>query len=166
MQPLTSTTIKELILLIGLSVVSALLVNFFSPRGIALIGDWDTSKGVVNAKSKNNPIQHGIEIDDIEQAKKLYDSGSVLLVDARSAHLYQKGHIKGAVSLPVDRFDEYIDSFLDAHPDASDIVVYCSGRECDQAHRLAQQLMNVGYEKCRVFIDGFEGWRNAGYPIE
>jgi rhodanese-related sulfurtransferase len=159
-------TIKEMSLIICAGVISALLVNFFSPGGVALIGEWDASKGVVNAKSKERPIQHDIEIDDIRTVKKLYDSGSVIFVDARAGHLYQKKHVKGAVSLPLEQFDANIEPFLTAYPPSAELIIYCSGRECDEAHRLAQSLIDIGYERLRVFIDGFEGWRQAGYPVQ
>ena len=67
-------TIKELSLIVCAGVISSLLVNFFSPRGVALIGEWNASEGVVNARSKESPVQHDIEINDIRIVKKLYDS--------------------------------------------------------------------------------------------
>jgi rhodanese-related sulfurtransferase len=42
-------TIKEIIILTGISVTLAMVVNYISPKGIALVGQWDTSKGVITA---------------------------------------------------------------------------------------------------------------------
>ena len=77
-------TLKEVIILIGISVIAAFGINFFSPNGIALVGQWDTSQGVVNAREKNDVVMDELEIDDVADAKTLYDSGNVLFVDARS----------------------------------------------------------------------------------
>ena len=72
-----------------------------SPSGIPLFGQWDISKGVARA-DKNNPYDNSIiEIDSVSAAKKIYDIGKALFVDARSADSYAEGHVKGAISFPV-----------------------------------------------------------------
>ncbi len=157
---------KELIILLGIAVVIAFTTNFCSPKGIALFGDWDTSKGVITAKSKDDVVAHELEIEDILTAKGIYDSGSAIFVDARTQEDFKDGHIKGAVSLPICRFEEFIDEFLEEYPITIPIVTYCSGRECEDSHELAQYLIEEGYTDIRVFIDGYTGWEEKGYPIE
>ena len=159
-------TVKEVSILIGVSMIAAFGVNLFSPRGIALVGQWDTSLGVVNAREKNDVVMDQLEIDDVTDAKTLYDSGNVLFVDARSREDYSDGHIKGAYSLPVGEFDEQIDKFLELFELDKPIVTYCSGRTCEDSHHLAQLLIARGYQNTSVMIDGFPGWEAEGYPIE
>jgi len=159
-------TFKELSILIVVSLIAAFGINFFSPAGIALVGQWDTSKGVVNAKAKNHVVMDDLEIDDVTYAKSLYDSGNVLFVDARSPEDYADGHIKGAYSLPVAEFDQKIDKFLSLHKLDQPIITYCSGRTCEDSHHLAQLLIYRGYQNTSVMIDGFPGWEAEGYPIE
>ena len=77
-------TIKEISIILGLAVAVALSVNFFSPAGIALVGQWDTSEGVVTARAKNELAIGGPEIQTVGLARKLFDSGEYLFVDARS----------------------------------------------------------------------------------
>ncbi len=158
--------IIELTILLGLSIFAALTVNYFSPKGIALLGDWDTAKGVITAKPKNDFVFHEYEIDNVHQAKAIYDSGNVLFVDGRDQTLFEEGHIKGAVSLPVNRFDTVIEAFIKKYPLSTRIVTYCSGRECQDSHKLAQDLLEAGYTNISVFIDGFPGWEGAGYPVD
>ena len=76
-------TVKEIAILLGLSIVAALAVNYFSPSGIALMGQWDTAQGVVTAKEKNGTV---------DLARKMYDSGDYIFVDARSTEDYDEGH--------------------------------------------------------------------------
>jgi rhodanese-related sulfurtransferase len=159
-------TIKEISILVGTSVIIALALNAFSPRGIALVGQWDTAQGVITANEKNNIVLNDLEIDDITLAKKLYDSQKFVFVDARSRIDYDEGHIKGAVSLPIGQFDEKIEMFLERYPLEKAIITYCSGRTCEDSHQLAQLLLAFGYTKVNVFIDGLPGWETAGYPIE
>ncbi len=57
----------------------------------------------------------------VEEAKKGFDNGSVVFVDARAADIYAAEHIKGAVSIKgagEDRFDSL--------PKGKKIIVYCS----------------------------------------
>jgi rhodanese-related sulfurtransferase len=156
----------ELIVLLGLSLFSAFSINYFSPKGIALIGEWDVGQGVISAKSKQDVISHELEINDVHTAKMIYDERKAVFVDARAQDSFEEGHIKGAVSFPVGYFEKYIDTFKSTYPISSYIVTYCSGRECDDSHKLAQLLLAEGYTQISVFIDGYPAWRDAGYPIE
>ncbi len=159
-------TAKEVSIILGVSSVAAFAVNYFSPAGIALVGQWDTSQGVVTAKAKNNIVIDGIEIGIVDLARELYDSGEYIFVDARSPEDYEEGHIKGAVSLPVGQFEEKIAAFMERYPPEASIVTYCSGRTCEDSHHLAESLMEFGYDKISVLIDGFPGWEAEGHPIE
>lgn len=159
-------TLKQSGILICVSIVTAFTVNYFSPAGIALIGQWDATQGVVTALAKTDDLSNDLEIRDLKAAKKMYDSGSFLFVDARSQADYEAGHIKGAVSLPVGRFDDGIYDFLDQYAPETGIVTYCSGRNCEDSHRLAQLLLDLGYPRVRVLIDGYPGWKAEGYPVD
>ena len=159
-------TIKEISVLVGASIIAALAVNYFSPAGIALVGQWDTAKGVITANENNDIVLNDLEIGDVTLAKKLYDSQNFVFVDARSRDDYDEGHIKGAVSLPVGQFDEKIGAFLDQYSPEIAIVTYCSGRTCEDSHKLAQLLLAIGYTQIHVFADGFPGWIAEGHPIE
>ncbi len=158
--------IKEISIIVGASIIAAFAVNYFSPVGIALVGQWDTAVGVITAKEKNDIVLNDLEINDVTLAKKLYDSKKFVFVDARSRDDYDEGHIKGAVSLPVGQFDETVEAFLEQYPPESAIVTYCSGRTCEDSHKLAQLLLAFGYTEINVFIDGFPGWEAQGHPIE
>jgi rhodanese-related sulfurtransferase len=161
---------KELVnqsfILLGVSVIVAFIVNYFSPAGIALVGQWDTAKGVITAKAKNDSVSGKLEVEDAILAKQIFDSGNVLFVDARTREDYDDGHIPGAISLPIGQFDEQIDSFLNQYDIEQPVVTYCSGRTCEDSHNLAQLLIDFGYIDVKVFIDGYPGWEAEGFPVE
>jgi rhodanese-related sulfurtransferase len=159
-------TIQEIITLLGVSLILALVVNTFSPRGIALVGQWDIAQGVVTASPAAGATGQPQEIDSIALAKAIFDEGEVLFVDARSQKDYGNGHIPGAISLPVGQFKERIGSFLNRYPLEQPIVTYCSGRTCEDSHDLARFLSDIGFTNVRIFIDGFPGWKAEGYPVE
>lgn len=157
---------KEVVILFGISVVCAFVVNYLSPKGIALFGQWDTSQGVITANPINGFVEKKLEIENPVLAKQIYDGGATVFVDARIQETYQDGRIKGAVSLPVYEFDDLIEGFTTKFPASSKMVTYCSGRECEDSHELAQLLIDEGYTDVRVFIDGYPAWEKNGYPVE
>lgn len=156
----------ECLLLFMFSGIIALLYNAFSPRGIALVGEWDTARGVVSAVSRNNPVIHDIEIDSVDAARKLFDAGQSVFVDARPLEAFNDGRIKGAFSLPIGDFEDKVEPFFETHPFSTHIITYCTGRECQDSHELAQLLIEIGYSDVSVFIDGYPAWEERGYPIE
>ena len=159
-------TAKEIVILLGLSIAAAFMVNYFLPDGIALVGQWDTSQGVVTAMAKNDIVIEGIEIGTVDEARQLFDSGEYVFVDARSPEDFEAGHIPGAVSLPVGQSEERVAAFLERYPPEASIITYCSGRTCQDSHHLAEFLLEFGYDNVTVFIDGFPGWEAEGHPIE
>jgi len=157
---------KELTSLLIFAVITAFAVNHYSNKGIAFIGEWDTAQGVISAKAKDNVVVRELEIQDVKIVKYIYDRKEAVFVDARAYEDYQAGHIQGAVSLPVGQFEERIEKFRTDYPTATYIVTYCSGRECDDSHELAQYLFAEGYTTISVFIDGFPVWKREGFPVE
>ena len=161
-----NTILKRALLLLVLAVSVALVVNRFSPAGIALIGQWDQDKGAISARAKDEIHDSRFVIDNIEIAKLSYDSGETLFVDARSNDDYNEGHIKGAMSLPIGEFDVKVENLINRYLLDQSIVTYCSGRTCEDSHRLAQKLIDFGYESVSIMIDGFSAWKENGYPVE
>ena len=158
--------LKECLLIVLVSCVCGFLFNEFSPKGIALVGEWDISKGVVSAVTKSDPVLHDLEISDVATAKKIFDTGRALFVDARAGEAFAEGHIKGAVSLPIGLYEEKLEAFINKYPLSTHIVTYCSGRTCQDSHELAQILLQFDYENVHVFIDGFPAWKKSGFPVE
>jgi len=157
--------ILEISALSATALIIAFAVNWFSPRGIPLFGQWDTQKGVVDAGGKKSVVTTGRDIE-LPAAKALFDQGA-LFVDARSGEDYRAGHIKSAESLPVNDFYSLIAGFKQAHPDPGfPIIAYCSGRECTDSHELADNLAETGYSNIKVFIDGYPAWEAEKLPME
>jgi rhodanese-related sulfurtransferase len=158
--------IKGMIFLLGISIILALTVNFFSPSGISLVGKWDKSPAAKAIETKNHVFSGELEINDVRIAKQIYDSGKAVFVDARSLEYFKNGHIKGAESLPLGQFNDLIEGFRKKFPADTFIVTYCSSRTCDDSHRLEQLLFDHGYVNVSIFIDGYQGWKAEGFPIE
>jgi rhodanese-related sulfurtransferase len=158
--------LKKIVLLLMASAGLAFLVNGLSPRGIPLMGQWHAASGVVTADSDAAAVWMEFEIPDPEMAKAVFDKGKAIFIDVRSRDRYDEGHIPGALSLPLSEFDARADALSAEIPRQRPIVTYCSGRLCQDSHTAAQMLMERGFENVVVFIDGYPGWIEHGYPAE
>jgi rhodanese-related sulfurtransferase len=164
--PNWNTISRRTILLVVLAVAAALIVNHLSPVGIPLMGQWNLAKGVVHANPDSAHLNDRLEIDNIEVAKLIYDGAQTLFVDARSEEDYEAGHVEGAISLSLRDFDASIEDFFNQYPPEQPIITYCSGRTCEDSHYLAQLLLDLGYERVNIMIDGFQIWKDKGFPVD
>ncbi len=160
------STLKGVCTLLGTAIALSFFVNYVSPAGIALVGQWDESQGAIRAKTKAEKVFEESEIKDINIGKAIFDRQGAVFADARSAEDYEEGRIKGAVSLPVGEFDMRIGEFLSKYPPDQPIITYCSGRTCDDSHHLAEMLTEMGYLYVSIMIDGYPEWQKEGFPIE
>jgi rhodanese-related sulfurtransferase len=101
------------------------------------------------------------------QLKIMIDQGtSVLILDTQPKLIFDKGHIKGAVSFPWK--SKITPQDVVGLPRNKPIVTYCScgPGEGDSAN-LAEQLINLGFNNVQVLADpSIKGWKEAGYPME
>ena len=148
---------QEALVIIILATVMALVVNALRPDGISLFGDNEPH--VVTG-------QGFIEEIDINQAMLKFKTQTALFIDARSSGDYAKAHIKGAINLPDQQFDQWIDDFLLQFDPLTEMVTYCSGMDCSQAKDLAEKLCQSGFEKTVYFPGGYDQWQKHKLPIE
>ena len=153
-------TILRLLALSGLAVVCGLAANSsLGPQRIPWFENW-------TEKTKAAAIQAGAGLLDFEHALQAVQSASHIVFDARKTELFDQGHLPGAMTLPVvafaDRFVEYHGVLRPEDP----ILVYCSGKECDESIELARKLKEQGYANVSVYLGGFEEWKAKGGPVE
>ena len=101
-------------------------------------------------------------------ARRLYDAGAPFM-DARRSSDYRKGHIEGAINIPV--WENDAGSRISAlhgkgmNPDQV-MVVYCSGGSCDDGPRLAEELAFAGFLNIYLYKAGYPDWEQRGWPVE
>ena len=154
------------LLLLTLAALLSFGVNSFSPTGIALKGQWDRSKGVVMANSKQDIALADIEINNPLRVQQMIKNTEVVLMDVRPKDIYDMGHLPGAFSFPLEEFDEVLDRLLTLVKKDSVVLVYCSGVECTDSHTVAAQLLALNFKKVRVYAGGFREWQEMGYETE
>lgn len=98
-------------------------------------------------------------IDRAELSRRLKD-GSVVLIDVRPGEEFAQGHIRGAISVPL----ETVAAWAETAPRRKEIVAYCRGPYCVYALDAARQLEKRGL-RVRRLIEGVPEWRAAGLPV-
>ena len=80
----------------------------------------------------------------------------LVVVDARNPEEYQEVHIKGAISIPEPKWDEY-KHLLPAERSAP-IVFYCNGVKCGKSRKAAKKATAMGYGNIWVYAEGMPVW--------
>ena len=97
---------------------------------------------------------------------KLLDSDTVF-IDARLARDYEAGHLKGAISVPVDANDVERQTAVADIPKDSRIVMYCQSSACKYAEIVAIKLIKDNYSNISIFRGGWAEWvAKNGKPKE
>ncbi|MCE9614219.1 MAG: rhodanese-like domain-containing protein [Lentisphaerae bacterium] len=141
------------VMLLG-AILLGTAANLLSPRRIPWTEDWTrhVERGAADA---------GLHVLDLTQVRRLVATGAHLILDARPPDAYNAGHLPGALSLPVDEVDVAFPPLAPALDPATPLLVYCSGRECDESLRLGEFLRDQGYTNVSIFPGGYEAWMAA-----
>ena len=95
-------------------------------------------------------------------AEKLVREGKAVYVDVRSKETYDKGHIKGAISLPgsqiVGRMNEI--------PPGKMAITYCACVEEHTAAVAVVRLNRAGNRNVAALVGGYNEWIEKGMPTE
>ncbi len=95
-------------------------------------------------------------------------SGLVVFVDAREEDHYQEGHLPGAYELDPYHPEKQIAVVLPACQAADQVIVYCTGGECEDADTAALFLRDAGVPAAKLFVfgGGYAEWEAAHLPLE
>jgi rhodanese-related sulfurtransferase len=100
-----------------------------------------------------------------ELRRKLESGDDFVLVDALPPMVYAHSHLPGAINIPPVDVDPM--RLAKRIPDLStEIVVYCSGAECDDSVMTAARLRELGYANVMHYAGGKDEWKALGLPLE
>jgi rhodanese-related sulfurtransferase len=145
----------DYVLMIGLSIVLALVVNIYNDNRIPLIQDWGVKDTVPELT--------------LQQALEAYQQNKAIFVDARKSAFYNQEHIKGATNLPLVLFDlmfplfQFTVSQTEGAKDKT-IIVYGGSFSRRFDLELARLLKQKGMEKVAV-LTKYGGWPTV-FPLE
>ncbi len=92
-----------------------------------------------------------------------FASGTVdfVLLDVRGRQAYNKGHISGAINIPLLTITE---GRMKEYSPETVFVVYCAGSHCNGANKAAIRLSQLG-RPVKEMIGGATGWVDEGFTL-
>ncbi len=127
------------------------------------------SKEDVLKRFAAHPDKPYIEVHGDDVA--LLHGAGALFLDARRTSVYEQGHIPGARPFSVweSDLDQKVNKLFEERSDPAaqslQIVVYCSGGDCEDSHMLAQKLWGIQFNNVYVYKDGFPDWQKRGGAV-
>jgi rhodanese-related sulfurtransferase len=142
----------DFVLLIGVSILFALVFNQTNPNGIPLF--------------QKLPSKEAVSSVSLSAAVEEHKKGETVFVDAMPANFYEKEHIRGAVNMPLPLFDIVYMMTFGEEEKSKNIIVY--GRTISKLYdvEVANKLVLRGYKNARVLEGGLSDWKKKGYPVE
>jgi len=104
-----------------------------------------------------------ISIDDLKKKMDAGDDNQIVDVRGREC-CYDLGHIPGAVSIPLNEFEERAPRELDKN---RPVIVYCGSYSCTLSPRAASLLSDhMGFSDVADYVGGIKEWRDSGSLVE
>jgi rhodanese-related sulfurtransferase len=173
----------------------AFAANSISPRGLKLNRNYfpGGGNGLVSVPASVPPLRHdaetnqvisnppplsttaanGLQMIDGRRAERLFQDPRfhqdlVVFVDARDAEHFREGHIPGAYEFDPYHPEKYIGAILPVCQAAEQIVVYCTGGDCEDSQFAAITLRDAGISNQKLFVyeGGISEWTTNALPIE
>lgn len=89
----------------------------------------------------------------LDELQARMDRGEIVLLDVRPEEEYAAGHIPGAVSIPIEELERYLESL----PADKEIVAYCRGPYCFMSAQAVEFLNSKGIKASRLEL-GVHEW--------
>ncbi len=162
--------------------MTALLANALHPNGLSLTRDYfleaapGTAGGEADgatAPGDEHALEHEFQSVGLEEARDwaefLYEpEGDVVFLDARRPARYREGHVPGAYSASLED-EQVLDELMPMLENASIVVVYCTGGDCEDSVFLARDLVyrhGLDRDLIWIFEGGWNEWTAAGAPVK
>ncbi len=92
--------------------------------------------------------------------KKLIDKNAgAVIVDARPARKFKKGHVPTAINISAREFDAKLD-MLPADK-GTELIYYCGGYKCPLSYKSAVKAVAAGYTNVKLYQAGYPDWKKA-----
>lgn len=158
-KPFALETFRRFFWLILAAVLLAGIVNLVHPKRIPWVENWG---GQVEAQA----VEEGISLVQLAGVIDILRTGSRVLIDARPAMEYARGHIPSAVSVPFESVAVNGTVPVELLRAGPGLVFYCSGPECDDSLLLAIVAREIGRNDVAVFVGGMELWTSELLAVE
>ena len=109
------------------------------------------------------PSNSSLQVD-FPAVYQIWKRGDAVFVDARSAANFRRGHIPGAINVPINRVKQELDAL--PTDKGTFLITYCGSVECPNSYQLMNVLLGHGYQNVKFFPRGLRGWQALGYPLD
>ena len=121
--------------------------GYFGPK---VLDNWKSSRG---------KLQQVRQLDAAE-LRSTAGKKSVQIVDVRGPDEWRRGHLRGAIHIPLAALPDRIGELNSAGP----IVVHCKGGS--RAAIAASFLQAGGISNVSSLVEGYDGWVKRGFEVE
>lgn len=97
-----------------------------------------------------------------EEVLEHINNGTAVIVNVLGRPDYDKVHIKGSVSIPLDLLEQ---GELDELGSQKNVVTYCKSYTCGASKNAAMILREKGYN-AMAYEGGIEEWEQSGLPVD
>ncbi len=153
--PIIRTAFVQAVILAVMGVVCAVAVNSLRHDPLPWKKAEDASGRAVS-----------FPVISVEEAYKRHQQGTIRFVDAREPSDFAAGHLPGALNIPVEKAEAFLNVLKSHGFTGKDLVIYCSGPDCPLSRELAEKLAVRGLKGLILIPDGWSGWYGSGFPIE
>lgn len=123
-----------------------------------LMSLWKVSEHQLSdvPRIKQDISQHFKNVRTISKKEVLerMKAGTILVLDVRPRDEYETEHIDGAISVPMDELDDYLQDL----PQDTEIAAYCRGPYCVFTAQAVEQMQKKGFKAYRI-EEGIQEWR-------
>ena len=167
------TSIKQIIVIIILSLVLGIVRNSFLDEPLSLIKEERILDSLEVKKGKDGIFIFELPEDlteplmvNIDAVDYLRNLELALIIDARDEEEFINGRISGSINIPYDYYEDF-EFQLDEIDLEKILIIYCSGGECSLSIDLADYLMmDRGFFNVLVYEGGWLEWKNSRLPTE
>lgn len=131
--------------------------------GIVALTLWSADGLGLLVGTPHNRYRPTLQVD-FPDVYQIWKKGETVFVDARSAASFRRGHIPGAVNVPINRVKQTLSNL--PTDKKIPIITYCGSINCPNAYQLMNVLLGHGYQNVRFFTRGMRGWQALGYPLK
>lgn len=143
---------------LGLGFVSVEIGQRFFPR-------WYETLLEPLKKRELSPAIREVSLPELLVAM---ENQNTVVFDARDNAFFEMGRIPGALNLSRRNFESDLEKIRVKKPDLVkyQMIVYCSGLDCEDSKKVAEKLLQLGIANVAIFTEGWEVWQETGQEIE
>jgi rhodanese-related sulfurtransferase len=144
---------------------TALVAALFYVTTRTTRADYDRQK--LAAATKTQAIPESSRALDLVSVLMLHRSEHARFVDVREPEQWRRGHIRGAINLPLSRLKSgSAEENRGALGNEANLVVYCERSSCIAAPVAARLISHLGLKNVAVYGGGWDEWKSLGLPHE